>query len=81
MVQSLVGHEGEGSMYRCLHDLAYISALEVDLNDCIVTAMRFVTFELVLTETGLENYQKVLAIAFEYFRVVKDEWLADGKEV
>ena len=51
------------------------------MNSCIVTPMRFITFEYGLTDLGLENYQKVIAIIFEYFRKVSEEWLADGREI
>ena len=32
-----------------------------------------------LTDDGLQNYQKVLALFFEFQRKIKEEWLADGR--
>ena len=43
--------------------------------------MRFITCQFNLTDKGLDCYDKVLAIIFEYFRLVRDDWLADGKEI
>ena len=43
--------------------------------------MRFITCQYNLTDKGLKCYEKVLAIIFEYYRLVREEWLADGKEV
>ena len=40
-----------------------------------------VSTELQLTQHGMQNYEKVLALIFEYFRLIKDEWLADGKGI
>ena len=34
-----------------------------------------------MTFEGLKNYKKVIAIVFEYFRIVREEWLADGKQL
>ena len=46
------------------------------MNPEIVKAFRFITLSTDLTEQGLINYQKVIAIVFEWIRTVKDEWLA-----
>ena len=43
--------------------------------------MRFITCQYTLTDKGMSEYQKVLAIIFEHFRLVRDEWLADGTEI
>ena len=59
----------------------YAIAVEVETNDLIRTAMRFISCSVNLTDKGLNCYDKVLAIIFEYFRLVREEWLADGKEV
>ena len=36
------------------------------------------SIEISLTEFGLQNYSKVLAIVFEYFKIVQEEWLSDN---
>lgn len=59
----------------------YAIAVEVETNDLIRTPMRFITCSVNLTDKGLVCYDKVLAIIFEYFRLVREEWLADGKEI
>ena len=68
-------------MFDVLKTLNFLTDLEIDTNTCIQTPMRFITVELTLTDTGLENYQKVLALVFEYLRKVREEWLADGQEI
>ena len=55
--------------------------MDMDPSSCIRTAMCFLTMEFVLTHTGLENYQKVLAIIFEYLRKIKEEWMPNGEEI
>ena len=37
------------------------------------------TIEIELTETGIQNYQKVIALVFEYLEIVKTQWLASGE--
>ena len=57
LAKELVSHQGEGSIYDCLKSLNYLTDMEIDTNSCIVTPMRFITFEYGLTDLGLENYQ------------------------
>ena len=52
--------------------------MDFTLNPEIQVAFRFISLELKLTEHGLKEYEKVLAIVFEYFKVVKDDWLKEG---
>ena len=33
------------------------------------------SIEIELTQTGVKNYRKVLAIVFEYLRLLTEEWL------
>ena len=61
--------------------LNFISSCHSTLSAEPRTAFRLFTFELDLTDSGMKNYKMVLAIVFEYLRVVKDEWLTDGKGV
>ena len=45
----------------------------------IKTAFKCINIEITLTEDGIQNYLKVLAIFFEYKRKLLEEWLPDGK--
>ena len=52
------------------------------MNDTeILTPFMLISCELSLTNNGIKNYKKVLALFLEYFRVVRDEWLADGQPI
>ena len=42
------------------------------------TAFKLLMFDFTLTETGMKDYKKVLAIIFEYIRKVREEWLSAG---
>ena len=52
--------------------------MEFSLNPEISQAFRFLNLEVDLTEQGLINYEKVIAITFEWIRIAKDEWLSRG---
>ncbi len=80
LLRSLIRHKGGGSLYSCLKERNYISDLDIDNNNMMVTAFRFITMEMTLTELGLENYKKIIAVTFEYFQIIKDQWLA-GKGI
>ena len=41
--------------------------------------MRFITMEINLTEFGMMNYKKILAIIFHYFKTVRDDWMDPEK--
>ena len=79
LIMALLDHEGEGSLYQCLKSLNYVQDICTDDNACIATPFKMWTLEFALTEVGIENYQKILALVFEYIRMVKDEWLAKNK--
>ena len=32
-----------------------------------------------LTEEGVKNYKKVLALTFEYLNIISEQWLANGQ--
>ena len=81
MIIDFLNHRGEGTLYDILKSLNYLQEMDVDPSTCLRTAMRFMTVELVLTQTGLQNYEKVLAITFEYLRKVREEWLPEGEEI
>ena len=44
--------------------------IEVDLIDELKTCFQMVILNLSLTENGVLNYQKVLTVVFEYFRLL-----------
>ena len=68
-------------MFDVLKSLNYIQSMDIDPSSCMRTAMRFLTMEFVLTHTGIESYEKVLAIIFEYLRKVREEWMPNGEEI
>ena len=72
-------HKAEGSLYAALKGLNFAVDLILDLNTSIQSPFRLLTCEIDLTYEGLKNYKKVIAIVFEYFRIVREDWLADGK--
>lgn len=76
LLNSLICHEGQGSIFNCLKQLNYASCVETDSNTEIKTAFKMYSVEIELTQSGTKNYQKVIAIIFEYLRLLKEEWLA-----
>ena len=68
-------------MFDILKSLNYLQEVDMDPSTCMRTAFRFLTLELVLTQSGLQNYEKVLAIVFEYLRKIRNEWVPDGEEI
>ena len=49
------------------------------MNCGIITPFRLISLEVELTDTGIKNYTRVLAIIFAYLKLVKDKWLANDK--
>ena len=45
------------------------------------SAFRLFTVEVDVTESGILAYQEVIAIVFEYFRKLRDEWLSNGSSL
>ena len=78
LLYSLINHKGPGSLYQCLKALNFLTSIQMELNTEVLTAFRFITIQLGLTEHGIVNYKKVLALALEFFRIVREEWLKDG---
>ena len=78
LIGTLIDHKGKGSLYSLLADRNYVQAIERDEAFCMKTAFRLFMVDIELTETGLLCYREVIALVFEYFRKVKEEWLADG---
>ena len=53
-------------------DLGYVQTIEVDASDVLKSAFRVLTLEFELTDSGLLAYREVIALVFEYFRIVSD---------
>ena len=48
------------------------------MNQPIVTPFRLLTLDFELTEQGILNYQKILALTFAYLKLVRENWLTEG---
>ena len=82
LIHSLINHKGEGSLYQCLKGLNYIVSIDLELNSSAVdTPFKFITVQAKLSENGVTNYKKVIALILEFFKTVKERWLADGKTI
>ena len=79
LILSLFANKSEGSLLDCLKSLNYASDIETDDVTSIATAFKCISLEIYLTDTGLINYKKVLALVFEFKKKIEQEWLADGK--
>lgn len=79
LILQLFDHRGQGSLFACLKDLNWVLEIETDPSDCLKTAFNMLSIEFELTEAGLLNYKKVLALIFAYIDRVRDEWLAAGE--
>ena len=79
LVCQLFDHRGPGSLFACLKDLNWVLEIECDTSDCLKTAFNMLSIEFELTEAGLLNYKKILALIFAYIDKVRDEWLATGE--
>ena len=66
-------------MFNCLKTLNYASEMDSDDVLSISTAFKCINLQITLTEEGLQNYKKVLALLFEFRRKIEEEWLAEGK--
>ena len=64
-----------------MKSLNYISNIDFRLNGEIKTAFRIISIEIDLTEKGITNYKKVIALVIEFFKVASEEWLADGQSI
>ena len=78
LLYSLFNHRGQGSLYQSLKSLNYISSIKFALNGELQTAFNFINFNLTLTEKGMQNYKQVLSIVFDYFQMVRTQWI--GKQ-
>ena len=78
---SLLSHRGQGSLYDLLTQENFVTEMDFDADTSIWTLKRLVTLQLTLTDKGLSCVDKVLAIVFEHIRLVREEWLAGGKQI
>ena len=70
-LSALVGHEGENSLLSFLkfEDLALeLSAGPSHCLDCLTTF----EIEVTLTKNGLQNWERVLEVAFKYFNTIRE---------
>ena len=75
MLEQLFRNKAKGSLYALLVEKDYVQEIEVDENALLKTSFRLFTVEFDLTEAGVLAYREVLALIFEYFRKVSEEWL------
>ena len=78
LLAALINHKGTGGLFESLKSLDLITAVSFSLNSQIISAFRFFTVSLTLTENGLKNYKKTFALVLDFFDVVKTEWLNEG---
>ena len=81
LILSMVNHKGQGSLYQCLKSFKYITSINFSLNFELMTAFRLITISLGLTNSGILNYKKVFAVILEFFRIVREDWLAGNKPI
>ena len=79
MLEQIFRSKAKGSIYALLAKLNYVTQIDVDANDILKSAFKMFTVEFELTETGMLAYRELIALMFEYFRKVKDEWLEGDK--
>lgn len=76
MISFLLGHEGDGSLLSVL--IKEGLALELGSYPFEVTSyFMFMSFDIILTEKGLQQYEKVIEIVFEYISMMKRNGLPE----
>ena len=78
MIQEILRSKAKGSLFSLLVKNNYANQIDVDPNDIFKSVFRLFTVEIDVTESGMLAYQEVIALVFEYFRKLKDEWLDNG---
>ena len=78
MLQEILRSKAKGSLFSLLVKNNYANQIDVDPNDVLKSAFRFFTIEIDVTESGILAFKEVIAIVFEYFRKLRDEWLNNG---
>ena len=78
LIRALFDNEGKGSLFQALKSLNYIQSQMSDIPNGIQTPFKMISVEFELSDTGIQNYQKVIAIIFEYLNIVKLQWLKGG---
>ena len=70
-LSQLIGHEGENSLLSFLKNEDYALALSAGSShwgDCL----SYFTIKITLTKKGLENYERVIEIAFKYLQKIRE---------
>ena len=79
MLEQLFRNKASGSLFALLVEKNYIHQIEVDENAILKTCFRLFTVEFEMTENGVIAFREVIALVFEYFRKVRDEWLVNDE--
>ncbi|EGR28469.1 insulin-degrading enzyme, putative, partial [Ichthyophthirius multifiliis] len=78
------GHEGKGSLLQILSDLHLASEISCS-NGNEVGSFSFLQINIDLSDQGVEKYEEVLKIVFEYVKMVKNKgiqkWVFEEKKL
>ncbi|KAF1813871.1 LuxS/MPP-like metallohydrolase [Eremomyces bilateralis CBS 781.70] len=76
----LIGHEGPGSILAYLKNKGWASGLGAGMNEICPGSALF-NISVSLTEQGLENYQEVILVIFQYISILTEtapqKWVVD----
>lgn len=71
ILSHLIGHEGSGSLLACLKELGWANELSAG-GHTVSKGNAFFCIDTDLTEQGLENYESVTHIIFQYIEMLKN---------
>ncbi|QLL33255.1 hypothetical protein HG536_0E01660 [Torulaspora globosa] len=71
ILSHLIGHEGSGSLLKCLKELGWANELSAG-GHTVSKGNAFFCIDTDLTEQGLENYESVAHIIFQYIEMLKN---------
>lgn len=71
ILSHLIGHEGSGSLLKCLKELGWANELSAG-GHTVSKGNAFFCIDIDLTEQGLENYESVAHITFQYIEMLKN---------
>ena len=76
----LIGHEGPGSILAYIKAKGWANGLSAGASP-VCPGSAFFTISIRLTEEGLEKYQEIVKVVFEYLALLKEEppqqWIVD----
>ena len=79
-ISHLIGHEGPGSILAYIKAKGWANALSAGPSS-VCPGAAFFEISIRLTEDGLEHYQEVVSIVFQYIAMIKEtppmEWIFD----